>query len=403
MVLTRRTTSSGLPWDPMTIDPDVHVPPTTKGPTNSANTVNPTNPTNPADPSNPDDPANSTNPNDQPFPPRTDPPMDDQKAILRAHQVELNCRNREANDLMRQFNEITTGRGQNLIRDPLQGRLIDRSGRQTIWQEQPVPSTRRCWRMRRQLWVDPPNPSGWEDQPINPQTWLAGQRNLAGLTGQGRLVGHGVLAGQGYLSSQERAEATKVKGLTEEGCYTAILGGILPLSEFYKDIRRISMNNMKEFLEGVDGFIKLEEVVWQAQTGRQAQATHNGDPMPPLVAGHLGVIIGGPHMASEISKAMEHYARTLRHELKRDILAVEEKDSKQLKLGKPAISFTGGDASQALPSSHLGRQQLHGAIKFGFKASNNDVEYEALIVDLKLAHKVQADYLDINNDSFFGR
>uniref|UniRef100_A0A803QDY4 Retrotransposon gag domain-containing protein n=1 Tax=Cannabis sativa TaxID=3483 RepID=A0A803QDY4_CANSA len=65
-------------------------------------------------------------------------------------------------------------------------------------------------------------------------------------------------------SQRFMAEATRVTGLIEEGRYTAILRGILPLSDFWKDIRRISTNEM-EFLERVDGFIKLEEAVRQAQ------------------------------------------------------------------------------------------------------------------------------------------
>uniref|UniRef100_A0A803PUR6 Uncharacterized protein n=1 Tax=Cannabis sativa TaxID=3483 RepID=A0A803PUR6_CANSA len=41
----------------------------------------------------------------------------------------MNCRNREASDLIRQFNERTARSGQDVIRDHLQGRLIDRSSR----------------------------------------------------------------------------------------------------------------------------------------------------------------------------------------------------------------------------------------------------------------------------------
>uniref|UniRef100_A0A803QGT9 Uncharacterized protein n=1 Tax=Cannabis sativa TaxID=3483 RepID=A0A803QGT9_CANSA len=40
MVLTRRTTFTNPPQDPMAVDPNVCVPPTTEGPTNSANIVN---------------------------------------------------------------------------------------------------------------------------------------------------------------------------------------------------------------------------------------------------------------------------------------------------------------------------------------------------------------------------
>uniref|UniRef100_A0A803PSJ7 Uncharacterized protein n=1 Tax=Cannabis sativa TaxID=3483 RepID=A0A803PSJ7_CANSA len=55
--------------------------------------------------------------------------MDDQEYILRPHQMELDHCNREASNLIRWFNQRIDGRGQDLIRDPLQGRLVDRSER----------------------------------------------------------------------------------------------------------------------------------------------------------------------------------------------------------------------------------------------------------------------------------
>ena len=39
------------------------------------------------------------------------------------------------------------------------------------------------------------------------------------------------------------------------------------------------------------------------------------------------------------------------------------------------------------------------ALKFGFQASNNEVEYEAVIVGLNLAHSMEADQLEICSDS----
>uniref|UniRef100_A0A803PYU0 HAT C-terminal dimerisation domain-containing protein n=1 Tax=Cannabis sativa TaxID=3483 RepID=A0A803PYU0_CANSA len=67
-----------------------------------------------------------------------------------------------------------------------------------------------------------------------------------------------------------------------------------------------------------------------------AQATKNGDPRG---------IIGRPHVVGETSKARERYAWTLHHEPKSDILAIEERDSKQSKLGEPTI-FIEEDAAQ---------------------------------------------------------
>ena len=39
------------------------------------------------------------------------------------------------------------------------------------------------------------------------------------------------------------------------------------------------------------------------------------------------------------------------------------------------------------------------ALRFGFQASNNEVEYEAVIAGLNLAHSMEADQLEVSNDS----
>ena len=38
-------------------------------------------------------------------------------------------------------------------------------------------------------------------------------------------------------------------------------------------------------------------------------------------------------------------------------------------------------------------------LKFGFQASNNEAEYEAVIVGLNLAHSMEANQLEVGNDS----
>ena len=43
--------------------------------------------------------------------------------------------------------------------------------------------------------------------------------------------------------------------------------------------------------------------------------------------------------------------------------------------------------------------QMHCALRFGFKASNNEAEYKALIVGLKLAKEMKVESLEIFNDS----
>uniref|UniRef100_A0A803QDN1 Uncharacterized protein n=1 Tax=Cannabis sativa TaxID=3483 RepID=A0A803QDN1_CANSA len=47
--------------------------------------------------------------------------------------------------------------------------------------------------------------------------------------------------------------------------------------------------------------------------------------MPFQVAGHLGVISGGPDIAGETSKLRECYAQTLHHEPKSDALAIQKR------------------------------------------------------------------------------
>ena len=39
------------------------------------------------------------------------------------------------------------------------------------------------------------------------------------------------------------------------------------------------------------------------------------------------------------------------------------------------------------------------ALRFGFQASNNEAAYEAVIVGLHLAHSMDADQLEVCNDS----
>ena len=45
------------------------------------------------------------------------------------------------------------------------------------------------------------------------------------------------------------------------------------------------------------------------------------------------------------------------------------------------------------------RHRIHCALRFGFKASNNKAEYEALIVGLELVKEMKVESLDIFSDS----
>ena len=43
--------------------------------------------------------------------------------------------------------------------------------------------------------------------------------------------------------------------------------------------------------------------------------------------------------------------------------------------------------------------KIHCALRFGFKASNNEAEYEALLVGLCLAKEIKVDFIEVSCDS----
>ena len=57
----------------------------------------------------------------------------------------------------------------------------------------------------------------------------------------------------------------------------------------------------------------------------------------------------------------------------------------------------GSGAGQILvsPTGH----RMHCGLRFGFKASNNETEYEALIIGLNLAKEIKVESLEIYSDS----
>ena len=62
--------------------------------------------------------------------------------------------------------------------------------------------------------------------------------------------------------SRFMTEATKVSRVTEDGKLSVILGGIEVLGEVWKDIRKNGLvDSMSDFLDRVEGFIKLEEAI----------------------------------------------------------------------------------------------------------------------------------------------
>ena len=57
-----------------------------------------------------------------------------------------------------------------------------------------------------------------------------------------------------------------------------------------------------------------------------------------------------------------------------------------------------GSGASLIPTSPDGIDMEY-ALRFGFQASNNEAEYEAVIAGLNLAHSVEADQLEVSSDS----
>ena len=62
-------------------------------------------------------------------------------------------------------------------------------------------------------------------------------------------------------------------------------------------------------------------------------------------------------------------------------------------------SSNDGGLGAGLILVNLEGHRKHLALRFGFKASNNEVEYEALIAGLELAKEMKVESLDIFSDS----
>ena len=58
-----------------------------------------------------------------------------------------------------------------------------------------------------------------------------------------------------------------------------------------------------------------------------------------------------------------------------------------------------GGSGAGLILVSLEGHRVHCALRFDFKASNNEAEYEVLIVGLKLAREIRVESLDIYSDS----
>ncbi|XP_030508930.1 uncharacterized protein LOC115723582 [Cannabis sativa] len=105
-------------------------------------------------------------------------------------------------------------------------------------------------------------------------------------------------------------------------------------------------NNLKREIEFLirKNNLHVQKYIKADHNQRAAEADNNQDLiMPSQVDGYLQVIIGGPHLAGDSGKAQERYARTLQHEQKEVVLAVEERKQKIPRVGEPTITFTEAD------------------------------------------------------------
>lgn len=62
-------------------------------------------------------------------------------------------------------------------------------------------------------------------------------------------------------------------------------------------------------------------------------------------------------------------------------------------------SFTNSAVGGGVILITLEGNKLEYAIRFGFKETNNDAEYEAILIGLCLAHALGAKMVKVNNDS----
>ena len=57
------------------------------------------------------------------------------------------------------------------------------------------------------------------------------------------------------------------------------------------------------------------------------------------------------------------------------------------------------DYGAGLVLQTLSRDQMEYTIRIGFKTTNNEAEYEALLTDLRVANKLEVESLDVYSDS----
>ncbi|KAL0399982.1 UNVERIFIED_CONTAM: Ribonuclease HI [Sesamum radiatum] len=80
-------------------------------------------------------------------------------------------------------------------------------------------------------------------------------------------------------------------------------------------------------------------------------------------------------------------------------MSIKETSQEQIRLlHVDGSSTTQGSGAGIVITTPQG-EDLEFAIKFGFKASNNEVEYEALVIDMRMAHETGARRLLAYSDS----
>ena len=90
-------------------------------------------------------------------------------------------------------------------------------------------------------------------------------------------------------------------------------------------------------------------------------------------------------------------------EMKRDEVSANRQEDSNLGGEQWVLYMDGASNENRLGAGimliSLKGQKIHYALHFGFQASNNEAEYETLIVGLKVAKELNVDNLKVYNDS----
>uniref|UniRef100_A0A803QCB8 Uncharacterized protein n=1 Tax=Cannabis sativa TaxID=3483 RepID=A0A803QCB8_CANSA len=163
--------------------------------------------------------------------------------------------------------------------------------------------------------------------------FLQNSRTLFGINTQGKkihyLTSTSLKCGPIYKKNEPDKDyiqrflevATKTKTLTEDARVVALIIGIKEMSPLLSNFRLKAVYTMNDFLDRVDGFIKLKKVVTRAKGSKggkkklpdteaptieaQALARGNAPLQPAPITSRLEIVIGGAPLSRNSRKALE--------------------------------------------------------------------------------------------------